>query len=49
MDTGIGSAVGWINLTTRFLRFVSFARATVRASVTRRTTFYGFYPQSVSS
>ena len=30
MDTGIGSTVRWINLTTRFLRFASFGRAALR-------------------
>ncbi len=48
MDTGIGSSVGGINLTTRFLRFVSFGRAALHASVTRGAASYGFHPQSVS-
>ena len=50
MDTGISSAVGWINLTTLLLRrFASFGRATLHASVTRRAASYGFHPQLVSS
>ena len=48
MDTGISSAVGWINLTTLLLRFASFARAAVRAPVTRRAASYGFHSRLVS-
>ena len=49
MDTGISSAVGWINLTTRLLRFASFGRAALHASVARRATSIGFDPHLVSS
>ena len=45
MDTGIDLAVGWINLTTRLLRFASLDRAALQASVTRRATSYGIGPQ----
>ena len=46
MDTGTGSAVGWINLTTLLLRrFASFGRAALHGPVTRRATSYGFHPR----
>ena len=42
MDTGVNSALGCINLTTRLLRFDSFGRAALHASGTRRAISYGF-------
>jgi len=48
MDAGNGSVVAWINLTTCLLRFPSFGRGALHASVTRKATSYGIHPQQVS-
>ena len=48
MDTGIISALVWINLTTWLLRFASFDRAALHAPVTRRATSYGLGQKKVS-
>ena len=42
------SALGWINLPTLLLRFASFGRAALHASVTRRAESYGFHRRMVS-
>ena len=50
IDTGISSAVGWINLTTLLLRFASFGRTALlrfgdpKAEILRISPAIGFSP-----